>query len=235
MAKSDRLIRLMHLMRLLPPPVRAERLAGELGVSQRTIYRDIDSLRAAGARIEGEAGLGYTLAEDAALPPQALTRLEIEALVLGLSDVQRRGDPALARAAADTLAKIAATLPEAHQRQAAHAIAKVYSYVQYTPPPVDPGLLRRACWEEEALDITYRDKQGAETARRILPLAMVYLDMQVVLLAWCCLREGFRQFIVPAILSARPTGESFRPRRVALLRACAEEMPDLYRPAPRAP
>ena len=75
MALSDRLFRLLTAMRMLSQPVTAARLATETGVSERTLYRDIDALRAGGAIIDGAAGLGYTLTEDPALPPQMFTRL----------------------------------------------------------------------------------------------------------------------------------------------------------------
>ena len=103
MARTDRLFRLLHVLRLVPQPVTAARLAEETGVSLRSIYRDIDALRAAGARIDGAAGAGYTLEEDAALPPQTLSQIEVEALSIGLSDVVVRGDPALSDAAESAL------------------------------------------------------------------------------------------------------------------------------------
>ena len=81
-------------MRVLPAPLTAARLAEETGVSLRWLYRDIDSLRAAGARIEGERGYGYRLTEDFALPPQTFERIEIEALVLGLNEVRHMGSGA---------------------------------------------------------------------------------------------------------------------------------------------
>ena len=59
MARSDRLFRLLQAMRVMAPPITAERLATETEVSLRSVYRDIDGLRAAGARIEGERGYGY--------------------------------------------------------------------------------------------------------------------------------------------------------------------------------
>ena len=104
MARSDRLFRLLHALRTLPAPVTAARLAAETEVSERTLYRDIEALRAAGARIEGEAGIGYTMTEDIALPPQTFDQLEIEALVIGLGEVGAAGDPALAEAAKSALA-----------------------------------------------------------------------------------------------------------------------------------
>lgn len=218
MAKSDRLFRLLHLIRGLTPPVTAARLAAAMEVSDRTIYRDIDSLRAAGARIDGEAGLGYTMTEDIALPPQTFTRLEIEALVLGLSQVQQRGDAAINEAAKDAMIKIIATLNEGQQRQAAHAITHVHHFFKPDEKPVDMMIIREACWAEEALDIGYIDKKGATTTRRIYPLAMTYFDRADILLAWCCERQDFRQFLTGSIQSASRTNESFRPRRVPLMR-----------------
>jgi len=225
MAKTDRLFRLLHLIRGLTPPITAARLAAAMEVSERTIYRDIDALRAAGARIDGEAGLGYTMTEDPALPPQTFTRLEIEALVLGLSEVQARGDAALGGAAADALTKITATLPDRQQRQSVQAINLVHRFAQPHAPAIDMTLLREASWAEEALEITYRDNAGAVTTRRIYPLALAYLDSVVMLLAWCGLRQDFRQFKVGSIQQARRTGQSFRPRRVPMLR----EFVDLLR------
>src|SRR6218665_1127224 len=112
MARPDRLFRLLQAMRVMPAPITASRLAEEMGVSLRSLYRDIDSLRAAGARIEGERGYGYRLIEDYALPPQTFDRTEIEAIALGLAAVGQMGDATLAKAATSVLAKVAATLPD---------------------------------------------------------------------------------------------------------------------------
>lgn len=224
MSKSDRLFRLLHLLRTLPAPVTAARLAAEAGVSARTLYRDIDTLRAGGALIDGAPGFGYTLTEDPALPPQMFTRLEVEALVLGLAEVQQTGDGALAEAAEAALAKIVASLPERVQRQALHAVLQVYKWHRPPAPPPQIALIREACWEERALDITYEDAQGFRTDRRIWPLSLVYLDNSQMLLAWCCLRQDLRKFILQRIVEVRATDESFRPRRVPLLRDYLKQM-----------
>ena len=218
MSRSDRLFRLLDTMRRLPAPVTAARLARETGVSERTLYRDIDSLRSGGALIDGAAGLGYTLTEDPALPPQMFTRLEVEALVLGLAEVRTMADPALSRAAEMALAKITATLPERVQRQAVHAITQVYRFEKRPAPLVDMTMLREAVWDEWAIDINYRDSAGTETHRRVYPLSVVYLDRALVVPAWCCLRQGYRQFVVDRVVSLGTTTESFRPRRVVMLR-----------------
>lgn len=224
MAKSDRLLRLMQLFRRLPAPVTAARLAEDLGVSMRTLYRDIDALRAAGARIDGEAGLGYTMAEDVALPPQTLTRLEVEALSVGLAEVQYRGDPALAHAAADARAKITASLHETQQRDVLHAVSQVHRFTEHAAASIDISLIREACWDEREIDIRYRDKHGAITQRRVQPLSVLYFEWAVMLLAFCTLRQDYRSFHVTNIESAAATNTSFRPRRVPLLNAYVAQL-----------
>ena len=204
-------------MRVLPAPVSAARLAEETGMSQRSIYRDIDSLRAAGARIEGERGFGYTLTEDYALPPQTFDRMEIEALALGLAEVRHMGDPALADAATAVLAKVAATLPSEREQQLFHAVSRVYRPEERFVP-ADIAMLRQACWDERALRIGYADKAGAVTERVIWPLAVVYAERSLAVLAWCCLRQDFRMFRPERMRGVADGGANFRPRRAALLR-----------------
>jgi predicted DNA-binding transcriptional regulator YafY len=232
MARADRLFRLLTAIRMLPQPVTAARLAEETGVSQRSLYRDIAALRAGGALIDGAAGLGYTLTEDPALPPQMFTRLEVEALVLGLAEVRLAGDPALARAAEAAQAKIVASLPERVQRQAIHAVSRTYRYEKRPPAPPHLAMIREAAWDECALDIRYRDKDGTVTNRRIWPLSVVFLDRELMCLAWCCLRQDFRRFKMGMMEAVVVTTESFRPRRVALLR---EFLVAVKEQSPRSP
>jgi len=213
-------------MRKLPQPVTAARLAEETGVSPRTLYRDIETLRAGGALIDGAPGYGYCLTEDSALPPQMFSQLEIEALVLGLAEVRQAGDPALAEAAKTALARIVATLPERVQRQAIHAVQQTYRFEKRQPAPPSLALIREACWHEAVTEISYTDNKGVVTQRQIWPLSVVFLDRTLLVLAWCCLREDFRRFQLHRILGARQTGGHFRPRRVPLLREFLAQMRD---------
>jgi predicted DNA-binding transcriptional regulator YafY len=106
-ARSTRLLMLLQTLRGRSRPVTASALAAELGVSERTLYRDIADLIAQGAPIYGEAGVGYVLRPGLFLPPLMLTEDETEAIVLGLRYVDQRGDEVLAKAAAVALAKLA--------------------------------------------------------------------------------------------------------------------------------
>ena len=219
MARTDRLMRLMDALRRLAQPVTAARLAAETGVSQRQLYRDIATLRAGGALIDGAAGLGYTLTEDTALPPQSFSRLEIEALVLALGGLAQMGDSALTEAGRNAVARIVATLPDRQRRHAMHPVLHAWHPPEHQPPvSVDLGLLRQACWDETSLRITYRDKHERLTRREVWPLSLSYSKHTLMLLAMCRLRMDFRVFHVSRIAQAEPGGDSFRPQRVALLR-----------------
>ena len=96
MARSERLLELIQVLRRHRRPVSGAVLAEELGVSLRTVYRDIDTLKAQGAHIDGEAGMGYVLRPGFMLPPLMFSEEEIEALVLGSRWVHQRGDRMLA-------------------------------------------------------------------------------------------------------------------------------------------
>lgn len=218
MARTDRLLRLLQAMRTMSAPITATRLADETGVSLRSLYRDIDSLRAAGARIEGERGYGYRLTEDYALPPQTFSREEIEAIALGMAEVKHMGDPTLATAAISVLAKVAASLPDDGEQHLFHAISQVYRPDARYAEMEHVDAIRQATWKEEMLEIDYRDKSQSISRRTILPLAIVYTDRTLTVLSWCCLREDFRMFRADRIMDAKATGRSFRPRRASLLR-----------------
>lgn len=218
MARSDRLLQLMQCLRTLRPPVRARELADELKVSLRTVYRDIETLRQSGALIDGEAGLGYTLQEDPALPPAMFSRDEMEALVLGLREVREVADPVLAAAASNALSKLKASLPDRMKLEFEHAVLYAKKCVERPEITIDIEALRRATREERAIAIGYVDQHDNATERNVLPLAIVYFDRALVLLAWCNLRDDFRNFRIDRIGQFTVLENSFRPRRVPLLR-----------------
>lgn len=224
MTRSTRLMTLMQALRNHRPPVTAQQLADDTGVSLRTLYRDIDSLRGMGAIIDGTAGYGYALTEDAALPPMMFDDEEIEALVLGLREVQAIGDHDLARAAGAALSKLQARLPSAQAHRLEHAVLAVAKFRKPTPTTIDLRALRRATWDENTLSIAYCDANGSPTNRDVDPLGIMRFEQNNVLIAWCHLRSDYRAFRLDRINSFTPTGNSFRPRRVTMLRSALQAM-----------
>lgn len=112
MSRTQRLFELIQILRCHRYPVSEQQLAQDLNVSLRTVYRDIATLQAQGASIEGEPGLGYVLRPGFILPPLMFSEEEVEALVLGARWVARRTDKNLRHAATNVLAKISAVLPK---------------------------------------------------------------------------------------------------------------------------
>ena len=224
MIRTQRLFQMMQALRRMAPPVTAQSLADEMGISARTVYRDIDTLRSLGAVIDGEAGFGFTLIEDASMPPLGFEDDELEALVLGLRDVMQIGDPALVKAAGAALAKIKARVPPTQAHRLQHAVLDVRRFGSLPEITVDVAALRAATWEEVSVSFDYRDATGTQTSRQVDPLGLVYLDRSNVLLARCHLRQDYRIFRLDRMSALERTGQSFRPRRVTMLREHIERI-----------
>lgn len=224
MARAARLLDLMQALRRRRRPVSAATLAQELGVSLRTVYRDIATLAAQGAPIAGEAGIGYVLRAGFFLPPLMFDAEETDALLLGLRLAAARGDPGLAAAAGNALAKIAAVLP-APGREALEDGALVVAGL----PGASAALaaIRRALREETRLRIGYRDSAGVVTTRVVWPVILGFFAEAEVLAAWCELRGDFRHFRLDRIGTAQPLpGRLPRRRRVLLAEWRAQQQPD---------
>ena len=215
MSRTTRLLDLIQVLRRHRRPVTAARLADEFGVSLRTVYRDIGTLVAQGAPIEGEAGLGYVLRRGFVLPPLMFGEDEVDALILGLRLVAGRGDPGLERSAADALAKIAAVLPDEMEDVA--LTSGLLSGSAGSRAPAFMAGIRQALWAEQKMRLRYTDKNGVATDRIVWPVALGFFEAVEVLAAWCETREGFRHFRLDRIAAAERSGQRYPKRRRILL------------------
>ena len=218
MARSERLLDLIQILRRHRRPVRGAELAEELRVSLRTVYRDIQSLIATGARIDGEAGIGFVLRAGYTLPPLMFGAEEIEALVLGSRMVAESADEPLADAARNALAKIAAVLPE-ERRDEIEGLGLLSAPRPPTAPDgVELAFIRKAIRAERKVWITYGDVLGNRTERRIWPIALTFYDRKRLLAAWCELRQDYRHFRTDRIVALTETAERLPKRRRVLMR-----------------
>ncbi|MCC2613203.1 helix-turn-helix transcriptional regulator [Neorhizobium petrolearium] len=220
-ARSERLLALLQVLRRYRQPVSGAKLAAETGVSLRTLYRDIASLQAQGAFIEGEAGLGYVLKPGFMLPPMMFSEEEIEALVLGSRWVAKTADPRLAAGAVDALAKIATVLPP-DLRQEIDTSTLLVGPAKRQEGRADLGLIRKAIRAERILELAYEDDKGTLTARRVWPFALGFFDSVRVLVAWCELRQDFRHFRTDRMISVTSTEQRYPRRRQVLVKAWRE-------------
>ncbi len=221
MRRADRLFQIVHVLRA-SRLLTARELADRLGVSVRTVYRDVDDLRASGVRIEGEAGVGYRLARDHELPPLVFDAEEIEALVVGVRLVTRVGDRDLALAARRALDKVEAALPaDLRARLQATAVFAptfdpelgVYAHTGVLPPEDPAGAtLRLALRDRRRVHISYADGEGAPSERVIWPLGLFWFGPAWSVGAWCELREGFRVFRLDRVRAATMLDDQYPDR-----------------------
>lgn len=217
MSRAERLLDLLQLLRRHRAPVAGTAIADELGVSLRTVYRDIATLQGQGADIEGEPGLGYVMRPGFTLPPLMFTIDELEALIVGAGWVRRQTDDRrLSEAASNLISKVSAVVPP--QLRDELDSATLWVNARALPATVDPGMLRDAIRKEQKLRIAYRDEAGNATERVIWPFMIGFFEERKVVGAWCELRSDFRTFRVDRIATAAATGERLPRRRAVLLK-----------------
>ena len=224
MRRAERLLQLIQILRRHRRPVTGEVMARELEVSLRTLYRDIAALIADRVPIRGEAGVGYVLGEGFDLPPLMFTPDELEAVMLGLRWVARRGDTDLSRAALDTVAKIGSVLPEKLRPFLFDAALLVPPHFRLAEDRVNVALLRSAIREGRKVSLNYRSEDGRETQRVIWPIAVAYFDAQRLIIGWCELRQAFRSFRTDRMLEMAVRDEKYPVRRKVLLKQWQEEV-----------
>jgi predicted DNA-binding transcriptional regulator YafY len=218
MRKADRLFQIVQILRRTGRPITAAEIAAELETSKRSVYRDIAALVGQRVPIRGEAGFGYVLEGGFDMPPLMLTEDEIEAATLGAQWVAGHGDPALAKAARDLIAKIETAVPP-------HLRPMILDAGTRTPPgwniPKDGlDVAQARAWMRAGrkIALTYRDQSDQITERVIWPLVIGYLDAARMLIGWCELRRDFRHFRLDRVEGAVFLDERF-PGRPAALRA----------------
>jgi predicted DNA-binding transcriptional regulator YafY len=218
MSRAQRLLDLVQILRRHRQAVAGAVLAEEIGVSLRTLYRDIETLRAQGAPIDGEAGVGYVLRPGFMLPPLMFSEEEIEALVLGSRWVSERADGPLGKAARNVLAKIGAVLPDDLKDGIEASGLLIGPGAPIAAGDAELATIRQAIRSERKIQIAYADEQGSATNRAIWPFGLAFYDRTRVVVAWCELRDGYRHFRTDRIMALDVTPKRYPRRRVTLLK-----------------
>jgi predicted DNA-binding transcriptional regulator YafY len=218
MSRAQRLLDLIQALRGYRRPVSGATLAEALGISLRTVYRDIETLKAQGAHIDGEPGVGYVLRPGFMLPPLMFSEEEIEAIVLGSRWVADRADAALGAAARNALAKIAAVLPQDLKVSLDTSSLLVGPGHAVAAGDAELPTIRLAIRTERKLRIFYVDGRGRDSKRTIWPFALAFFDRVRVVVAWCEIREGFRHFRTDRISKVQFVDKRYPRRRHVLLK-----------------
>ncbi|MEU6893703.1 YafY family protein [Streptomyces sp. NPDC046557] len=214
---SARLLRLLSLLqahREWTGPALAERL----GVTPRTVRRDVDRLRELGYPVNASPGTGggYQLGAGAELPPLLLDDDEAVAVAVGLRTAAGNGVEGIGEASVRALAKLEQVLPSRLRRRVS-ALNEFTVPMLRGPqgPTVDPAVLTvlaAACRDSERLRFDYRDHDGAATRRTVEPHRLVCTERRWYLVAWDLDREDWRTFRADRIEPRPPHGPRFTPR-----------------------
>ena len=226
MRRADRLFQLTLLLGR-EKVLTGEWLAERLGVSKRTVYRDIGDLSRTGVPIEGEAGVGFRLRRGYHIPPLMFNAEELQALVFGARLVQSCADEGLGKAAEAVLAKVDAALPS-------HLKPKLEDTGLLVPdfrvsPEIKRALreLRGAVSARERIEFSYTQGDGAAIDARVRPLCLRYLGGTWTLGGWSEHETAFRVFRVYRIAGLSVTDDCFafeRGRELAEFLAAADRL-----------
>jgi predicted DNA-binding transcriptional regulator YafY len=208
MRRADRLFQIVqHLgARRLTT---AAQLARLLGVSERTIYRDIRDLSLSDIPIQGEAGVGYSLNRSFELTALMFTPDEVEAVVVALRMAQAFAGQRISDSSITALDKVILALPK--HRRAEIDRPQIYAPPVHAHSQIDPlrEMLNSAIHDHAVLHLSYADDNSLETERAVQPLALHFWGSVWTLAAWCRLRVDFRNFRLDRIHTCTRTGESF--------------------------
>ncbi len=214
-ARALRLLSLLQTHRHWSGPDLAERL----GVSARTVRRDVDRLRSLGYPVEAAPGLdgGYQLAAGAHLPPLVVDDDEAVALAIGLRAAAGASIEGIEDTTLRVMAKLEQILPD-HVRRRVDALNSNIESLRWTPttvvPPSSLGLLAQACRDREEVRFGYTRRDGEASARLVQPLQLVSVGQRWYLVAWDVRRADWRTFRIDRMEEPRLAGVRFPTREL---------------------
>lgn len=212
-SRALKLLSLLQTHRYWP----GQELADRLGVSPRTLRRDVERLRDLGYPVDATRGVagGYQLAAGASLPPLVVDDDEAVALAVGLRTAAQSGIAGVDEASVRALAKVVQVMPPQLRRRVDALRTTTLSTTFGPGPTADAGVLTvlaQACRDEERLDFAYVARDGQASTRTVEPHRLVSIERRWYLVAYDLTRFDWRSFRLDRIAEPRPTGTRFRPR-----------------------
>ena len=216
---SARLLKLLSLLQARRDWTGAD-LAARLGVSERTVRRDVDRLRDLGYPVNASRGTdgGYRLGVGANMPPLLLDDDEAVAIAVGMRTAARSPVTGIEETSVRALAKLEHVLPARLRRR----VSALADYTVPIPPDspapqIDPAVLTTlasACRDHERLRFDYQSHDGTSSVRSAEPHRLVNWGRKWYLVAWDVERGDWRTFRVDRIAPRTPTGPRFTPREL---------------------
>ncbi|MFC5805383.1 helix-turn-helix transcriptional regulator [Streptomyces formicae] len=218
---TDTPARLLNLLSLLQTPREwpGSELAERLGVSPRTIRRDIDRLRDLGYPVEATRGAvgGYRLVAGAAMPPLLLDDEEAVAIAVGLRAGAGHAIEGVDEASVRALAKLEQVLPSRLRHRVSTLQNATIPLTRGDGATVDPHTLTAIAATvtgQERLRFGYRSGDGTESRRQVEPYRLVSTGRRWYLVAYDLGREDWRTFRIDRVSDPFATGARFTPREL---------------------
>ncbi len=202
--------------------VKAEEIANRFEISLRTVYRDVKALMEAGVPIGSEAGTGYFIVDGYHLPPVMFSQEEASAMMMAGKLVERMTDQSVQIAFDGALMKIKSVLNEAQKDH----LESLQDHIEVLKPrmslPAQSGYfltdLQKAIVGKKLVQLSYTSNQQNElTQRDVEPIGLFYYSAAWHLIAWCRLRNGFRDFRCDRIKELKPAGVIFEARSISTM------------------
>ncbi len=202
--------------------VKAEEIAERFQISVRTVYRDVKALMEAGVPIGSEAGTGYFIVDGYHLPPVMFTENEASAMMMAGKLVERMTDQSVQTSFEGALFKIKSVLNEAQKDH----LESLQDHIEVMKPrvtlPAQAGNfltdLQKAVVSKQVIHLHYfSNHQNELTERAVEPIGLFYYSAAWHLIAWCRLRNGFRDFRCDRIKELNSNGEVFQPRSISTM------------------
>jgi predicted DNA-binding transcriptional regulator YafY len=196
--------------------VTAQEMADRFQISLRTVYRDVKALDESGVPVIGEAGSGYTIMEGYRLPPVMFTQEEASALLLGAKLAEQFTDGSIKRHFNAALFKIKAVLRSPDKEYVDSLTEHIQILTRYAPDLESPrqylSMLQQAVVSKKIVHLQYRSQLKEEvTLRKVEPIGLLYYGNAWHLIAWCHLRNDYRDFRMSRMLGVTTDDHCFDP------------------------
>ncbi len=211
--------------------VRAEEMADRFEMSLRTVYRDVKALMEAGVPIGSEAGKGYFIVDGYHLPPVMFTQDEAGAMLLAGKFVEKMSDKSVRKAFESAMFKIKAVMSETEKDHLDHLQSHIEVWVSPRSaenkgefPDHFITEIQRAVVRKQVLKLEYISNQEELSEREVEPIGLFYYSAAWHLIAWCRLRNGYRDFRADRIKELKNTSQNFEGRNLLSLQEYFQSM-----------
>jgi predicted DNA-binding transcriptional regulator YafY len=199
--------------------VPAERIAEKFSISVRTVYRDVKALTEIGVPVSFENGRGYFIVQGYFLPPVSFTNEEANALILMGAMSQRFGDSSIRKHYDSALNKVTSVMRSTEKDKAEQLQDQIKMLIPQAGCPsayvsdnnyeyLTP--LQTAISSQTVLELHYQNNNEEISKRLVEAIGLIFYAFNWHLIAWCHIRNDYRDFRVSRILKMTNTTEAFR-------------------------